>query len=264
MQMTNHDSITEAFVNWLTHFSHYNVAGSCLLVFDGVISHLDHGIVEAADRHDITLLCLPSQTTHELQPMDKSVFGPLQHYWDKQVRLLYSHSKDHTPTKQRFDNIFTEAWDKAAKPANIKAGFHATGIYPFNPSIIPDEDFGPSLVTQNEDAQVPHLVTVSEMPAAAPLSQKKTCKASPVASTSSRVAPSTSNPDALSDGREDVADMRRNAIITPSQQTPDHSQVLRPNSFQSILSTPWELLTKARRRVSLTNQAVVLKLIFSV
>jgi len=99
---------------------------------------------------------------------------------------------------------------------------------------------------------------VSETPAAAPLSQKKTRKASPVAGTSSRVAPSTSNPDVVSASREDVADMRRNAIITPSQQTPEHSQVLRPNSFQSILSTPRKLLKKARR-VSLSNQAVVLK-----
>jgi len=47
-------------------------------------------------------------------------------------------------------------------------------------------------------------------------------------------------------------------IITPSQQTPEHSHVLRPNSFQSILSTPWKFLTKARR-VSMNNQAVVLK-----
>jgi hypothetical protein len=46
---------------------------------------------------------------------------------------------------------------------------------------------------------------------------------------------------------EDVADMERNAIITPSQQTPEHSQVLAPNSFQSIWLIPWKFLTKARK-----------------
>ena len=51
-------------------------------------------------------------------------------------------------SKQSFGKIFTEAWDKAATPANIK-GFRATGIYPFNPSIIPDEAFVPSLVRHN-------------------------------------------------------------------------------------------------------------------
>ena len=66
-QMTSHGSMmTEAFVNWVIHFSHYKVAGPCLLVFDGATSHLDHNILEATDCHDIILLCLSSQTTHEL------------------------------------------------------------------------------------------------------------------------------------------------------------------------------------------------------
>jgi hypothetical protein len=140
----------------------------------------------------------------------------LWHYWDEKVQLLYNHSTNHTFTKQRYGNIFTEAWDKAAKPANIKAEFHATGIYPFNTSVIADKEFAPSLVTQNEDTQVSHLMTVFEMPAAAPLSQKKTHKSSPVPGTSSRDSASTSNPDVISASR-DVADMRRNAIITPSK-----------------------------------------------
>lgn len=117
-----------------------------------------------------------------------------------------------------------------------------------NPSIFPDEAFAPSLVIQNEDDQVCNIVTVFETPAAASLSQKKTCKASPVPGTSSRVAPSTSNLDVVSADREDIADMKKYAIITPSQQTPENSQVLSPNSFQSILSTPQKFLTKARRR----------------
>jgi len=102
------------------------------------------------------------------------------------------------------------------------------------------------------------------MPAVASLSQKKTRKASPVPGISSRVALSTSNPDVVC-ARKDFADMKRNATITPSQQTPEHSQVLIPNSFPSILSTPWKFLAKARKRVSLKNRAVVLKInLFSV
>jgi len=102
-------------------------------VFEWSISHQDRSILEATDRHDVTLLRLPSWTTHELQHMDSSVFGPFEHYRDEQVLLFGSHSTDRTVTKQRFGKIFTEAWDKAATPANIKAGFCASGCYPFNP-----------------------------------------------------------------------------------------------------------------------------------
>jgi hypothetical protein len=160
-QMTSRGSITEAFVNWLTPFSRYKVAGSCLLVFDGATSDLDHSIVEAADRHGYTF-CLPNQTTHELQRMNKSVFGPLEHYWDNQFLLFCSHNTDRTLAKQRFGEIFTETWDKADTPANIKAGFRATGIYPFNPLIIRDEAIAPSLVTHNEDAQASKTVSVRD------------------------------------------------------------------------------------------------------
>jgi len=52
------------------------ITGSFLLVFVGVTPHQHHTIVEAAYRHDVTLLCLSSQTAHEMQLVDQSVFGP--------------------------------------------------------------------------------------------------------------------------------------------------------------------------------------------
>jgi len=72
----------------------------------------------------------------------------------------------------------------------------------------------------------------------------------------SGVAPSTGHPD--------VADMKRNVIIAHSQQIAQHSQVLTPNSFQSILSTTRRFLTKAGRRVSLNNRTAVLKRIHNI
>jgi len=84
-------------------------------------------------------------------------FGPLQHTWDEEVLLFYSHSTDRTLTKRRLGKIFNEAWDKAATPANIKAGCRATGISPFNPPFIPDEVFSPSLVVQMRTLTSPTL-----------------------------------------------------------------------------------------------------------
>lgn len=136
------------FKLWLEHFAKYKPNGRCLLIFDGAKCHLDHTIVDIADRHEITLFCFPSNTTHELQPMDKSVFRSFEHHWDEQVLLFWTQNKDRALTKQRFGPIFSVVWDKCMTPANIKSGFRATGIYPFSPDAIPEEAFAPSLVTE--------------------------------------------------------------------------------------------------------------------
>ncbi|XP_072378057.1 uncharacterized protein [Diabrotica undecimpunctata] len=81
--MTPKGSMThDIFVKWIEHFQQFRVT---LLIFDGVKSHLNANIVKAAEKYDITLFCLPSHTTHELQPMDKSVFKSFESFWDDEV-----------------------------------------------------------------------------------------------------------------------------------------------------------------------------------
>ncbi|KAJ8928631.1 hypothetical protein NQ314_018779 [Rhamnusium bicolor] len=65
---------TELFIDFVQHLAKFKLPGSILLIFDGAACHLDYEIVEDADQHAIKLLCLPSNTTHELQPLDKSVY----------------------------------------------------------------------------------------------------------------------------------------------------------------------------------------------
>ena len=48
-------------------------------VFDGAFYHLHPQIVDAATAYNILLFCLPSNTTHELQRLDKSVFRSFEH-----------------------------------------------------------------------------------------------------------------------------------------------------------------------------------------
>ncbi|VEN46250.1 unnamed protein product [Callosobruchus maculatus] len=147
-QMTPKGSMnSETFVSWMHHFSKFKLPGPCLLIFDGAKCHLDYSIVEAAEKFDIKPFCLPSNTTHELQPMDKAVFRSFEYYWDEEVLKYWSLHEDRKITKQRFGILFSKAWDKAATPANIKSGFEATGIFPFNPERIPEEVYAPSIPT---------------------------------------------------------------------------------------------------------------------
>lgn len=154
--MTEKGSMTtEVFKKWVLHFAKFKPQGKVLLIFDGASSHLDAGIVDIADQHDIILFCLPSNTTHELQPMDKSVFGPFEAYWDSELIRYWSNKSSNlrTITKRDFGVIFSKVWPRAATIANVSAGFRGTGIYPFNPDILPDTAFAPSTITSQEYVQ---------------------------------------------------------------------------------------------------------------
>lgn len=150
--MTQKGSMTnEAFISWLAHFEKFKNAGPTLLIFDGAKSHLDISIVEAAENYGVTLFCLPSNTTHELQPMDKAVFKSYESFWDQEVLNFLVTQPGKTLTKMRFGEIFSKVWLKAMTPANIISGFRATGIFPFQPDIIPESAFAPSLITYVEE-----------------------------------------------------------------------------------------------------------------
>lgn len=147
--MTKRGSMTtNAFIKWLEHFSKFKSPGPVLLIFDGASSHLDIRIVEAAEQYEITLFCLPSNSTHELQPLDKAVFRSFESFWDEEVLNFWvNHPNERTITRARFGEIFTPVWLKSMSAENILSGFRATGIWPFNPNAIPEAAFAPSVLT---------------------------------------------------------------------------------------------------------------------
>lgn len=155
---------TSIFILWLQHFAKYKPVGNVLLVFDGAASHLDPSIVDEAEKHSITLFCLPSNTTHELQPMDKSVFRAFESYWDEEVLKYWRQHPDRSLTKDRFGKIFTPVWNKSMSRNNIINGFKATGIYPFDKNVIPEHAFAPSSTTEisAEDAGPAEMASATE------------------------------------------------------------------------------------------------------
>lgn len=124
-EMTLKGSMTiVTFIKWIQHFARYKTQGKVLLIFDGAKCHLDYRIVEEAEKHNIILYCLPSNTTHELQPFDKSVFGPFEDAWDKSLLRYWRKKGENSLCKEEFGQVFTPAWDLATCQANnVKAGF---------------------------------------------------------------------------------------------------------------------------------------------
>ena len=52
---------------------------TCILVLDGHGSHITIDVIEFA-KLSVYLLCLPSHTSHILQPLDVSVFKPFKSF----------------------------------------------------------------------------------------------------------------------------------------------------------------------------------------
>ena len=79
-----------------------------------------------------------------------------QRLFSKLCDLLRSACSFYFPTyreeqdisRLNFADLFTPTWEKSVIRANMKSGFRATGIFPFNPLSLPEEAFAPSTNTQ--------------------------------------------------------------------------------------------------------------------
>ncbi|KAI4454451.1 dde superfamily endonuclease [Holotrichia oblita] len=192
----------------------------------------------------ITLYCLPSNTTHELQPMDKAVFRAFEYYWDDEVLKYLSVHKVHSITKHRFGAIFSKVWDKALTPANIKSGFAAMGTYPYNKDAIPEIAFAPNTVTnQNFDCKATTneprdlRLPLTPMPSTSGLRNKNPKKRQESLNDSDSGSDMTLHDDDFSD--------------SDSSEGQD--------SFQALLPTPDEVSTKRKsfRKPALNCKAQV-------
>ena len=70
---------------WFTKvfLKHCGDSRPVLLILDGHHSHESLDILEAAIKNDVNILCLPPHTTHYLQPLDRTVFGPLMKAYNR-------------------------------------------------------------------------------------------------------------------------------------------------------------------------------------
>lgn len=97
-----------------------------------------------------------------LQPLDRSVFGPFSKAYDHAcTEFLFDHPNNDI-NKQTWPRVFKAAWEASLTVDNIKTGFLATGIFPFNPAVIPESAF---LASDPFDAPLPENENNNNLPA---------------------------------------------------------------------------------------------------
>ena len=53
----------------------------CLLIYDGLLSHMWYGTIDLACQKIVTIIKLPPHTTDLLQPLDVVVFKSVKDHW---------------------------------------------------------------------------------------------------------------------------------------------------------------------------------------
>ena len=116
------------------HFLQNAVASRpLLLLLDGHSSHFKPDTIRFAKDHNVVVFCLPPHTTHECQPLDCSLSGPLKVHWRQVCHQFHQNFPCAIITKFNFNGLFKEAWLKAISPKNAIGGFRKAGVYPFDP-----------------------------------------------------------------------------------------------------------------------------------
>ena len=145
------------FVEFLQHIIAYTKCSPnepILLILDNHESHCSIEAVTLAKEKGVVMLTLPPHTSHRLQPLDKSVYGPFKAY---QNQAADGWMRSHPGKKisiYELPQIINEAFLSAMTPRNIIAGFRATGIYPCNRNIFSDADFAPASLSDRPNPNI--------------------------------------------------------------------------------------------------------------
>lgn len=137
-------SNSEVFLNWLKHFVTFvkpNIENKVLLILDGHTSHTkDLSIIDYAKQNGIIMLSLPSHTSHRLQPLDVSFFGPLKTNFNKACEK-YIRTNLTKITVSHISTLLNDSYPKTAVVATAMNGFRATGIWPVDRDVFKETDF---------------------------------------------------------------------------------------------------------------------------
>ena len=167
-----------------------------LLILDGHNSHCTYQFIKFSAEHRIIIICLPSHTTHALQPCDVGVFGPLARAWKSCVTRA---SQENIPiTKSNLLRYYHEARSTALKATTIQSAFRKTGIHPLDRNAVLLSAFEPAKNTTTQAAQpLPAELSLLLVPTPAPSPAVSAAPAAP--SAVSALTPPV-DPDSASSG----------------------------------------------------------------
>jgi len=224
----------EGFLEWLKHFIYVvkpSKEAKVVLLLDGHVTHAKNlAAIELARESGVRMISLPPHTTHRLQSLDVSFFGPLGTYYDEAMRTWIRTHISRSVTTWQVAELFGEAYGRTASVGLAVKGFQASGLWPLNMNVFTDADFTASAFTdvcsednvaganQSTDSSTDGVSTQSDVTGHLPLSVIPTCSGAVVSSTNHRVNTASSTVQ-LSSSSAVVSDLSMHATSSVTQVT---------------------------------------------
>ena len=112
-----------------------------LLILDNHESLTSLAAIDMAKKRGIVLLTIPPHTSHRLQPLDLTVFGPFKRAYAQAMDGWMRSNPGKTVSITDIPGLVKIAQNIAMIPRNIISGFESTGIFPYNRNIFTESDF---------------------------------------------------------------------------------------------------------------------------
>ena len=103
-----------------------------MIIGDNLSAHLSPVTLKRASQLGVSFRLLPPNTTGYLQPLDVAVFSPLKGAWRKQLADYKRDTLNKSLLKKHFGQQFKTLCSTITAD-NIKSGFRATGLIPYDP-----------------------------------------------------------------------------------------------------------------------------------
>ena len=137
--------ITEdLFIEWLRHFAQVTKPSEddpVLLIFDNHVSHCSLRAYNYCKENSISVLTIPPHTSHRVQPLDVTFFGPLKAAYNVECDKYMRNNPGQKITPNIVAELFNKAFGRVATVEKATKGFEVTGICPMNPDIFSEDDF---------------------------------------------------------------------------------------------------------------------------
>lgn len=170
----NGDLFAQSYLPFIAKQTRCSKENKVLLILDNHSSHISLESIEFCRSVEIVVLTLPPHTSHRMQPLDRTVYGPLKAYYNASLDSWQRNHPGREVTIYDVASLSSNPFTLAMSKSNITSGFKSTGISPFNPDVFTEQDFVMAEVTDQpllpETSQIvpPHRKPASSPTSAAP------------------------------------------------------------------------------------------------